>query len=268
MTTLSLRLGEQDVEDRGDGPALLWLGSCFAEAPWLPVHEMLAASHRVIVPAAPTLGEGRPLQQIDGVEDYVLHLLDILDALGVERAAVVGTSFGGWMAGELAAFRPDLVSALVVIGPMGLRVEGQPIPELFTMTPGKLARALLHDPKAADPAALPAFDRAGDPVAAYQRLIEGQEAMARLGWTPYLHDPKLPLRLRRYSGPALVLWGDDDQLSGPGHAAAWAELLGTPAELVEDAGHLAAVEQPERVAALVEAFLEPQWSRSRTAPET
>lgn len=255
MTAVRTRLGTQEVEQRGDGPPLLWLGSAFAEATWLPVHERLSTTFRVIVPHAPTLRPDGVLGAIDDADDYVLHVLDVLDVLGVERAAVVGTSFGGWMAAELAALGPDAVRALVLVDAMGLYVPGEPAAEIFAAGPGQVARLLLHEPRAVDPAALAILDRSADTLDVMARLIEGQEVMARLGWSPYLHDPRLPARMARYRGPALVVWGACDRVLPEGHAHAWADLLGARLAVVESAGHLPAVERPDEVAGLVESWL-------------
>jgi pimeloyl-ACP methyl ester carboxylesterase len=148
---------------------------------------------------------------------------------------------------------------------MGLRVEDESPPELFTLGPGQLAKLVFADPRSVDVSAIPVFDRDGDPVAAFQKLLEGQEAMARLGWSPYLHDPKLPDRIRRYVFPAqgaarargrsLVVWGEHDAVLGMAHARAWGEMLGVEPEVLPGAGHLAAIEQPDVVADLVGRFL-------------
>ena len=253
---VAVRAGVHPVEDGGDGPPVLWLSSAFAEAPWLPVHDrLLAAGHRLVVPHAPSVQPGGVLEDVRAMADYVLHLVDVLDALGLDRLPVVGTSFGGWVAAELAARHPERVAGLALVDAMGLRVEGQPAAELFALNLAGLAALLLHDRRAVDVSALPAFDREADPMTSVSRMIVGQEAMARLGWSPYLHDPGLPARLPRWGGPALVMWGDDDRVLPEGHAHTWCDLLGAPLEVVAGAGHLPAVEQPERVAALLAPFL-------------
>jgi pimeloyl-ACP methyl ester carboxylesterase len=257
MTTVSVRLGSQEVEDHGDGPPLLWLGSCFGEAPWTAAHQRLATTRRVVAPHAPTMREGGVLEHVDTMEDYVLHLVDVMDAAGLDRPAVVGASFGGWLAAELAARHPDRVRALALVDAMGLRLVEAPAAEVFAPGLPALARLLLHDPRSVDVAAIPVFDRTADPMASIARLVEGQEAMARMGWSPYLHDPRLPERIDRYRGPALVVWGADDRVLAPAYARAWADLFDAPVEIVPDAGHLPAIEQPDRVVELITGFLAP-----------
>ena len=182
--------------------------------------------------------------------EHVVRLADTID-----RAVVVGTSFGGWVAAELASWFPERVEALVVVDAMGLYVPGHPAAELFALTLRQLADLLFRDPADVDTRAMPAFDRHVDAMERHLRMIETQEQMTRLGWSPYLHDRDLPARLARYTGPALVVWGDDDRVLPPAHAAAWSELLAAEVATIEEAGHLPHIEQPDRVAAVIADWL-------------
>ena len=141
----------------------------------------------------------------------------------------------------------------MLVDAMGLYVPGHPAAELFALTLPELAKLLLHDPPAVDTKALPIFDRTADRMECHMKMVAAQEAMARLGWSPYLHDRDLPQRLRRYQGPATVIWGDDDRVLDDAHAKAWVDLFDGRADLhvVEGAGHLPHIEQPERLAALL-----------------
>ncbi|MGH9208553.1 MAG: alpha/beta fold hydrolase [Acidimicrobiales bacterium] len=253
MSTVEVGAGRLDVEDRGGGSPVLWLSSSFGEAPWLPVHELLAASHRVVVPHPPTL-EGT-LADIHSMTDYLLHMEEVMDALGLQRTAVVGTSFGGWMAAELAALRPERVNALVLVDAMGLYIPDEPAAEIFAANLPQLAGLLLRDRRALDVKALPIFDSSADPMTSVSRLITGQEALARLGWSPYLHNRELPKHVRRFGGPSLVIWGAHDQVLSEAHAHCWCDLLNARLEMIEDAGHLPAIEQPSALALTVSTWL-------------
>jgi pimeloyl-ACP methyl ester carboxylesterase len=222
---------------------LVWLPSAFGEAQRpLPVHDRLVELGPMLVPVG---------DDSKSMAEHVLWLSDSLETNGFERAVVVGTSFGGWVAAELASWFPERVEALVLVDAMGLYVPGHPAAELFALTLRRLGELLFHDPAAVDTSAMPVFDREVDAMARHLRLIEAEEQMTRLGWSPYLHDRDLPERLGRYGGPALVVWGDDDRVLPRAHAAAWAELVGAEVEIVADAGHLPHIEQPDRVAAVV-----------------
>jgi pimeloyl-ACP methyl ester carboxylesterase len=97
---------------------------------------------------------------------------------------------------------------------------------------------------------------AGIPFDLIRPTLLAMAATAKIGWDPYLHDPRLAKRLQRATMPALVVRSDDDRLVGAAHADAFVSLLPN-ARLVEipDAGHLLALEQPAALAAAIREFL-------------
>src|SRR5262245_59734213 len=88
----------------GRGPGLLYLHSASADVEWLDAHERLVARFTVRLPAHPGFADSTGLDDVDDIFDLVLHYADLQDACGLRGAPVVGTSFGGWIAAELAAF--------------------------------------------------------------------------------------------------------------------------------------------------------------------
>src|SRR5260370_15679699 len=86
---------------------------------WMPAHELLAARHRVHAPVHPGFGVSEGYEEIEGMDDLVFHTLDVMDALGLERADVVGLSLGGWLAAELALRHPGRVNRLVLVDAAG-----------------------------------------------------------------------------------------------------------------------------------------------------
>jgi len=86
--------------------------------------------------------------------------------------------------------------------------------------------------------------------------LRAREATARLGWNPYLHDPKLPGHLHRIRSRTQIIWGDSDKLLPPGLGAPIAKMIpGAKLTILERTGHMVPFEQPERLAAEVEKFL-------------
>ena len=71
---------------------------------------------------------------IDGPEDVVFWLLDVLAALDLERPALLGCGLGGWMAAELAVRHPERLSRLVLVDAYGLRVQGALAEDEFALT--------------------------------------------------------------------------------------------------------------------------------------
>ena len=166
----------------------------------------------------PGFGDSEGLDQIDDMEDATFHLLDLFERLDVERPILVGSSLGGWMAAELATRYPDQVSRLVLVNPAGLYLAGAEIKDIFGRGVAEMVPDLYFDqqhPMAQlmlQFAALAADRDAELPFEMVKPVFQTMAATAKLGWDPYLHNPKLRKRLRRVSAPTLVVRGAADTL--------------------------------------------------------
>lgn len=260
---LDTPLGKIQLFRAGEGPTVVYLHSAMGETT-LPTLEDLADDHQVLVPVFPGFGESEGLTEIDGMEDAVFHLLDVWDRLGLEAPAVVGLSLGAWMAAELATRYPERVGALVLVNPVGLHIEGAPIKELFGRSPAELAEEMFDDqshPVAQMMRGLGEFT--GDagrqteiPLDLVLPMYKAQSATARLGWDPYLHNPKLRARLRRITAPTLVVRGARDTFVPAAHAETYAaEIPGGRLVVIEGAAHLLPLERPAELTAAVRDFL-------------
>jgi pimeloyl-ACP methyl ester carboxylesterase len=260
---LETPVGAIQLVRAGSGDPIVYLHSASGETT-NPALESLAADHTVYVPVFPGFGESEGLDQIDGVEDAAFHLLDVLDALGLPAPVVIGLSLGGWLAAELATRAPERVGRLVLVSPVGLRIEGAPVPELFGRRPGELAEDLYADQSHPMAQVMHALDQwVGDatrignlPTGMLMPLVQSMAATAKLGWNPYLHNPKLPGRLRRITAPTLVVAGAADRFTPRAHADAYtAGIAGARLVVIEGAGHMVPMERPEELSAAVREFL-------------
>lgn len=83
--------------------------------------DALAAHFRVIVPDLPGYGQSsKDLDQTDPFGDLALAVRGLLDALDIDRAHLVGNSYGGAAALRLALDRPDRVDRMILMGPGGI----------------------------------------------------------------------------------------------------------------------------------------------------
>lgn len=237
----------------GRGAPLLYLHSAAGETDWMPFHDRLAEHHTVYVPAHPGFALSEGLDAISDMTDLVWHTVDLLDALQLGAVPVVGLSLGAWLGVELAIVRPQRVQRLVLTAAAGLRLEDAPMAELFIDDLQALRELLFFDPQGeAVTLAMPTSlddDR-------ILHWIRAREATARLGWNPYLHNPRLAGHLRRVACPTLVLWGEHDRLIPPAHGAYYARHI-PQAELKTFAacGHMVPFEQPADFVRCVNAFL-------------
>lgn len=245
------------VTSGGSGPPLVYLHSALGEAEWLDFHERLAARFTVHVPAQPGFADSEGYEDVRDMEDLAFHLDDLYTALEAERPAVVGQSLGGWAAIEHAVRWPDRVSRLVLVDAVGLRVAGAPVPDMWMTRPPELADLMFSNPDHPLALLMKAFQPDSPPPAeVLVPFFKNQQATARLGWNPYLHDPKLPGRLHRATAPVLVLWGADDGFVPVAHGERYVELLpDARLERIEGAGHLPVIERPDETAARILDFL-------------
>jgi pimeloyl-ACP methyl ester carboxylesterase len=236
------------------------------EGPAVPFLEEMADDYDVIAPAFPGFGESEGIDRIDGIDDAVFHILDLIEALGLDTDAagpplMMGVSLGGWMAAEVATRYPRSVRRLVLVNPAGLYIEGHPIGEIFGRDPGDLAEDLFADQSQPVAQLMHQMQELLDsktevPFELVKPNLQSMAATAKVAWNPYLHDPKLRRLLYRVTAPTLVVRGAEDRLIPREHGEAYVE--GIPdARLVEiaGAGHLVQLEKPGELAGVVRAFL-------------
>jgi pimeloyl-ACP methyl ester carboxylesterase len=257
-------VGKVQVWRAGAGAPLLYLHSAMGEGPGLAFLEQLAESFDVIAPVFPGFAESEGIAEIDDMEDAVFHTLDLLDRMELDAVPFVGLSLGAWMAAELATRYPERASRLVLVNAAGLYIEGAPVPDIFGKPPAELAEVLFADqtnPVAQmmhvlaerfdDPASM-----ADIPLELLVPMVKSMSATAKLGWDPYLHNPKLRKRLPRITAPTLVVHGTEDKLFARPHAEAYVAAIPN-ARLVEiaGAGHMLPLERATELAALVRDFV-------------
>ncbi len=256
------------IAEAGQGAPLLYLHGFAdvhgASVEWLPMHEELARTFRLIAPAHPGCAGSDENEAIDSIDDVEFHLLEVLDALGLAKADVVGNCFGGWLAAELAVRNPDRVNRLVLTGASGLFVPGEPIGDLFWEVQAQNGveyqglRSLLFTDGNAD-VARALFP---DGRSVVEREISRYKVMryaSRVGFKPpYFYNRNLRDRLHRFPGEVLLLWGEFDRMVPLAHARAYEQgFKRARLQVVPDAAHALTVEQPDPVVAAIRAFLTP-----------
>jgi len=237
--------------EAGSGPPLLFLhgaGGLF----WDPLLDALSQTYRVLAPEHPGAGTSQGLEHVEDLWDLVLYYNELLDELGVERAVVVGQSFGGMVAAELAATSPHRVERLVLMAPIGLWRDDHPVPDISGVPPETLPSLLFADPTGPAAASLPA----PDPLDPDQLLRASQTTASILQFIWPLPDKGLKKRLYRVAAPTLLVWGAEDRLVHPAYADDFRALLAdAQVRIIEGAGHILQIEQPEATIAAIVDFL-------------
>ena len=240
--------------EAGDGPApVLLIHGNFAGKQWW--REILAAPQpgtRLIAPDLPGFGESyangtfRP-----SIPFYARSLTDFLDDLGVERAILLGHSFGGAVATELALSDPDRFPALFLLAPA---------PHTGLYTPEylyPLLESYRQDRRALRMALRQTLGTRVPPY--FEALVDEASRMHPANFSGnvrLLSSWNVGSRLRRYAKPVLVASGEYDHLvsTHSAEASARAFPMGAYANL-GPVGHSPQIEAPNLVKDLLSQLL-------------
>lgn len=207
-----------------------------------------------------TTHAGRDLE----IDDYVDQVIDLLDALGLDRVHIAGESLGGWVAARLAARHPGRVARLVLNTPGGTMATPQ-----VMGTIRRLSQEAADDPTP-DRIRTRLEWLMADPSSVTDELVEIRRAIySRLGFADSirhvlcLQDPDVRRRnlltddvLRAVAAETLVIWTSDDP-SGPaatGQRIAQTVPLGQ-LRVIDRAGHWPQWERADEFNRLVIRFL-------------
>jgi pimeloyl-ACP methyl ester carboxylesterase len=244
------------VKVAGSGPPVVFFHGATG-LQWDPFLDSLAGQFTVYAPEHPGTSPGDPdgVKPLDNLWDLVLYYYELFDQLGLESPAVVGHSFGGMVAAEVAATNPERVSRLVLIDPVGLWRDDMPVKNWMVMLPEDLVQVVFADPTG--PVAQQAFAMPDDVDAQIDARIQMTWSLACTGkfvWP--IPDKGLKKRLHRIEAPTLVIWGKEDRLIAPDYAQEFAgRIPNARVELVDGAGHLPQLEQLGTVVPMVRGFL-------------
>jgi pimeloyl-ACP methyl ester carboxylesterase len=243
-----------ELIDRGHGRPILFLHPHIGLDPSAPVLAMLAEGGRLIAPSHPGFGHSERPACVTTVDDLAYFYLDLIDALDLRDALVIGVSLGAWIAAAVAVKSTARMARLLLGNPVGIKVgdrETRDILDIFAMVEGEFLEKAFADPTVGQQDYRAMTD---DEVTVVAR---NREAAALYAWSPYMHDPKLKGRLHRIRIPTLVLWGAGDRLVGEAYGRAFAAAVpGAKFETIERAGHFPHIEQPKAFAGRALAFSE------------
>ena len=251
------RVGALALADEGTGmPVVLW--------------PSLFSDHRLFAPMVPLLGDEWRTIRVDGPgfgqsdaprgevqpEVYADVVVDVLDALGLDRAFIAGCSWGGQVAAHLGVKAPDRVSGVLIMNaPLGPSLGGHAFEVWGTRWFGAtefwgngVARSMFSP---ASQKAHPEWVRAfASAFTSFDKTAAAVTARTVLTRFPGLGDV-----LPRLTVPTTILMGAEDRLYPVERMLPFAALApNATLEVVPSCGHLAPLEAPEAVIAALEAL--------------
>lgn len=253
MTTVRLHSTKVDggsiaYREAGQGPALVFLHGFLCDSRcWTRQLLGLSDSFRVVAWDAPGAGSSSDPPDTFTTTDYARCFARFLDAIEIDRAHVVGLSWGGILAQEFYRLYPKRLCCLILADTYAgwkgslpepvwkdrlttclLDATGPPDTLVAKFLPGLFTDAASHDLRAEMAAIVSEFHPLGF------RLMSVSSA-----------EMDTRMLLPRIDVPTLVLWGDDDRRSPMSVAEALhAAIPGAELAIIPNAGHLSNMEQP------------------------
>lgn len=250
---MSVHLRDEGPRD-DPSPIMLLHGTSASLHTWEGWARALSRQRRVISVDLPGFGLTGPFPDGDyRLPHYTRFLGDLLDARGVQHAVLVGNSFGGQVAIEMALEQPDRVDKLILVDalaypgdpasiPIGFRIAR--IPVLNVLMRYVLPRRVVEDSLR---------DVMGDPTKVTPALVDryfdmsvraGNRASLPARFA-YLPTEASAARIAQISQPTLILWGGRDRLIPPDHGERLRRDIAS-SELVvfPDLGHIPQEENP------------------------
>ncbi|SFW70930.1 alpha/beta fold hydrolase [Amycolatopsis australiensis] len=192
---------------------------------------------RVLLPTHPGFGGTPKAAGLTGVTELARAYVSLLDRFDLTDVTVLGNSFGGWLAAEIALQHSPRVSGAVIVDGIGIDVPGHPLTDVSVLARTELLAHSYHDPSKA-----PTPPGAGG-------TGPSPDVQALIGYTgPAMADATLAGRLADVDIPVHVLWGESDRIAGPEYGKAYAAAIpGSKFTLLPRTGHLPQLETPEEL---------------------
>lgn len=260
-----------NVIELGSGPPLVFVhGLSGSWQNWLEQLPVFARDHRVVAFDLPGFGASEMPDWQISISGYGRWLDALYDALGIDAAAVVGNSMGGFISAELAIAYPARVERMVLVSAAGLTVEHQrhdrTLAVLRTLDRRLAAYAAWLCTRSETLARRPRARRMIFGLVAHRPdllpgplVAEQIRGSGKAGFVPALDAlTSYPIRdrLPEIACPTLIVWGTGDWLVPVRDADEFARLIPNARKVVwPQTGHMAMLERPAAFNRLLAAFL-------------
>ena len=244
---LALTTGRIKYLEQGAGPAVVILHHSWGSPGWLPFHDRLAEGHRVIVPDMPGWGGSERPAWARDPRDIAIITTRLLSRLELDDVKLVGLGFGGYVAAELATMNPSRLAHLILVGAAGLQPKTGEITDQMMLSHRKYIEESFRDAET-----YTGYVGEEPPDDIRQLWDLSREMTARVTWKPYMFNRRLTPLLGDLDVPTLIVWGERDKVVPFACAGQFAAAIpNARVEVVEGAGHVVELEEPEQLAALV-----------------
>jgi pimeloyl-ACP methyl ester carboxylesterase len=256
----------------GQGPAVVLIHGVAGRAgQWDQVVQLLAENHTVIAPDLMGHGDSAKPRGDYSLGAHACGIRDLLVALNIERASVVGHSLGGGIAMQFAYQFPERCERLVLVASGGLGEEVHPLLRAATLPGSEFVLPLLAHPRLIEAVAVipRALGRVGlrtrvdleEMARGYQSLSNAEARSAFIHTLRSVIDARgqrIDARDRLYLSsrmPSMIIWGARDRIIPVAHGrSAHKAMPGSRLELFNESGHFPHLDEPLRFSRIVQGY--------------
>jgi len=251
QTSAGLEIGFDEAGSGERTPIVFLHGVGSDKSVWRPQLDRFGEERRAVAFDYPGYGESDPAPEGTTRDDYAAAIVSAMSAIGITKAHVCGLSLGGVVAIAMHHAAPDMCASLALADTFASHPDGQGIYERSIAASENMrvlaesrVDVLLAQP--ADPAVR------GEVVETMARI---DPAAFRIGaeavWLANQAERADAIRV-----PTLVLYGDQDRVTPPALSTSLTRMIpGAHYEVIERAGHLSNLEQPQAFNTIVGAFI-------------
>ena len=242
----------------GDMEPVLCLHGMGGAGKWEAFHMAIGTVAHTFVPQLPGWSTWEPPEEIDGVQGYADLALAFLDAVELEKVALLGHSIGGWMALYLATQHPERVSRLMLADSMGLHLTSGPVADLEQLDEQSFGQRMFA--KLGMVATPQAYGFGADwqnvrQGPEFERQWKGRDMVAKLLKGTY-SDPFLNSAVSGIDVDTLLVWGRIDGIVPLAHGEHLRQAVSrSQLAVIDEVAHLPMSEKPETFHRLLRDFL-------------
>ena len=239
----------------GYGDPLLILHGELGFPGWLHYHQTLSKRRKVLAPSHPGYDGSENVEWLMQVRDLAGWYLEALDDLGLNAIDVIGFSFGGWIAAEMAVMDPSKFSKLVLVAPTGIKPQQGEIYDIFLNLPPEYLLEAVENPNSCGE-----FERICPKKPSPEKLELweiAREQSCKLAWKPYMHSLTLKYLLHRLKNvDTMIIWGNKDKIVPVDSGRIYHESIpGSVLKIMQNVGHRPEIEVPDQFVRTINKFL-------------